>query len=75
MKRILPLLILVALKFCVHAQRLVYSFNRISMDDGIGLQSNKVYSLYQDRNGFIWLGTSNGLQRFDGGKFVTFNPR
>lgn len=49
-----------------------FTFNRISTDDGIGLASNVVYCVYQDTKGFIWVGTANGLQRFDGSKFVQF---
>ena len=49
-----------------------FTFNRISTDDGIGLASNVVYSTYQDKKGFIWAGTANGLQRFDGSKFIRF---
>jgi signal transduction histidine kinase/ligand-binding sensor domain-containing protein len=59
----------------LQAQRFGYAFNRISTDDGLGLQTNRVFSLLQDETGFIWLGTANGLQRFDGGKFVSFDPR
>lgn len=51
-----------------------YAFNRITTDDGMGLSSNSVYSIYQDKKGFIWIGNSNGLQRFDGRKFVQFDP-
>lgn len=46
------------------------TFNRIGTDDGIGLASNVVYATYQDAKGFIWVGTANGLQRFDGSKFI-----
>ncbi len=49
-----------------------YSFTHITTGDGSGLASNVVYSLYQDHKGFIWVGTANGLQRFDGSKFVSF---
>jgi ligand-binding sensor domain-containing protein/two-component sensor histidine kinase len=47
-----------------------FTFNRISIEDGIGLASNVVYCTYQDPKGFIWVGTANGLQRFDGSKFI-----
>jgi hypothetical protein len=47
-----------------------FTFNRLGTDDGIGLASNVVYCTYQDAKGFIWIGTANGLQRFDGSKFV-----
>lgn len=48
------------------------AFTRISTDDGTGLASNVVSSIYQDEKGFIWVGTANGLQRFDGSKFINF---
>ncbi len=31
-----------------------------------GLSHNNVHSLLQDKTGFIWLGTMNGLNRYDG---------
>lgn len=50
-----------------------FTFNRFSTEDGIGLLSNLVSSVYQDEKGFIWVGTANGLQRFDGRKFIQFS--
>ncbi|HEX8278750.1 MAG TPA: two-component regulator propeller domain-containing protein, partial [Segetibacter sp.] len=47
-----------------------FAFTHITTDDGIGLSSNHITSLYQDPKGFIWIGTANGLQRFDGSKFI-----
>ena len=37
-----------------------------------GLPSNTIYSLCNDLNGFIWIGTDAGLCRFDGCKIVTY---
>jgi ligand-binding sensor domain-containing protein/signal transduction histidine kinase len=37
-----------------------------------GLPQNNVTSLLQTREGYLWIGTSNGLARFDGARFVTF---
>jgi len=37
-----------------------------------GLASNYVNNIIQDQNGFIWLATANGLQRYDGNKFSTY---
>jgi signal transduction histidine kinase/ligand-binding sensor domain-containing protein/DNA-binding response OmpR family regulator len=37
-----------------------------------GLPDNFVNALLQDRYGFIWIGTSDGLSRFDGIRFETF---
>jgi ligand-binding sensor domain-containing protein len=41
-----------------------------------GLLSNEVMDVAQDANGFIWIATLSGLQRFDGRRFLTFqhNP-
>jgi signal transduction histidine kinase/ligand-binding sensor domain-containing protein len=36
-----------------------------------GLSQSSVYCLYQDKRGFIWAGTAEGLNRFDGYKFKT----
>src|SRR5688572_33409244 len=37
-----------------------------------GLPQNAVFCLAQDRDGFLWLGTENGLVRFDGVRFEVF---
>lgn len=33
--------------------------------DGSGLSDNRVYALYEDRHGIVWIGTGNGLNRLD----------
>ena len=38
-----------------------------------GLASNVVNCGLQDREGYLWLGTSHGLTRFDGHRFTNFN--
>ena len=37
-----------------------------------GLPSNKVYSINQDKKGYIWLGTEQGLVKYDGNSFQTY---
>lgn len=37
-----------------------------------GLSSNRVSSIIQDSMGFIWIGTNNGLNRFDGLNFKLY---
>ena len=43
---------------------------RLSVSDG--LLSNTIRTMVQDRNGYIWLGTTSGLTRYDGYSFVNF---
>jgi ligand-binding sensor domain-containing protein/DNA-binding response OmpR family regulator len=39
-----------------------------------GLSQNTVRCLLQDKKGFIWIGTLNGLNRYDGRKFIVYRP-
>ena len=39
-----------------------------------GLANNSICYIFQDSKGFIWMGTLNGLSRYDGNSFVTFRP-
>lgn len=45
------------------------SFDEI---DGLGHICN---CLFEDRDGNLWVGTSTGLSRYNGRKFVTFTPK
>ncbi len=40
-----------------------------------GLPQNSVQAILQTKDGYLWLGTQEGLARFDGVKFTTFNRR
>jgi ligand-binding sensor domain-containing protein len=37
-----------------------------------GLSQNMVYSIIQDKTGFMWLGTQDGLNRYNGIEFKIF---
>jgi len=39
-------------------------FKRITINDGLSLSS--VYDIYQDSKGFMWFGTEDGLNKYDG---------
>lgn len=45
-------------------------FSTLSVKDG--LPSNIISGISQDKNDFIWIGTGNGLTRYDGNHFKTF---
>lgn len=51
-----------------------YYFDRLTTKDG--LLDEMVYSVYQDRDGYIWIGSMAGIQRYDGYGFLNFqfNP-
>lgn len=56
---------------CVaHAQLQASSFERYTVQQG--LSDNNVFCITQDDLGYIWLGTENGLNRFDGNIFQSF---
>src|SRR5690606_30182062 len=38
----------------------------------MGLSNNAVASIYQDKRGFMWVGTYDGLNRFDGYDVLVF---
>ncbi len=54
----------------LHAQEPVTQFEHITLDQG--LSDNTVYSIIQDQNGFLWFGTQNGLNKFDGYEITVF---
>lgn len=45
-------------------------FEKYQVEDG--LSQNSILALLQDRNGYIWIGTEDGLNRFDGYSFKKF---
>ncbi len=47
-----------------------YYFRNMAVEDG--LSQNMVYSILQDKTGFIWFGTLDGLNRYDGLRFKIF---
>ncbi|WP_400073748.1 two-component regulator propeller domain-containing protein [Zobellia russellii] len=44
------------------------------LDNNDGLSQNDVVALYQDSYGYIWIGTDDGLNRYDGRNFRKFKP-
>jgi ligand-binding sensor domain-containing protein/serine phosphatase RsbU (regulator of sigma subunit) len=65
--------------FCVFSFLLLYSeiysqghvaFNHLTVEDG--LSQSSVTCIFQDRKGFMWFGTQDGLNRYDGYNFDIF---
>jgi len=45
-------------------------FNHLSIKDG--LSESTVYSILQDHKGFLWIGTGDGLNKYDGYRFTVY---
>jgi ligand-binding sensor domain-containing protein/putative methionine-R-sulfoxide reductase with GAF domain len=66
------LLLFLLTELCTsYAQNDNYIFRHITTTEG--LISNKVTCLYQDHDGYVWIGFQTGLQRFDGIKFKNYS--
>lgn len=48
-------------------------FKHLNVDDG--LSNGRVTSIVQDSIGFIWVGTKNGLNRYDANSFKVYNQK
>ena len=71
MKKIGYIIILFLLHFpCFLKGEESYYFRRFGIDNG--LPHNTVSCIIQDRQGFMWFGTKDGLSRYDGYTFKTF---
>ena len=48
-------------------------FNKINQTKG--LSNDRVSSIVKEKNGFVWIGTENGLNRYDGNKIKIYNKQ
>ncbi|SFB57630.1 sensor histidine kinase [Algoriphagus aquimarinus] len=67
-KLALIFLVLVSFTFSVEAQQ-IPSFNFTTVD---GLPNNAIRSLLVDSRGILWIGTENGVSKFENGGFQNF---
>ncbi|MFO8022763.1 MAG: two-component regulator propeller domain-containing protein, partial [Perlabentimonas sp.] len=65
--KLLLLSLLIFTNICVFAQRNAIEFDRITVEEG--LSQGTVYDIHQDHKGFMWFGTEDGLNRYDGYSF------
>jgi signal transduction histidine kinase/ligand-binding sensor domain-containing protein/DNA-binding NarL/FixJ family response regulator len=47
-------------------------FKHLTIEDG--LSNNVVYAIFQDQWSFLWFGTRDGLNRYDGCRFTAYRP-
>ena len=72
-RKILLICLILYADLSVIAQISDVSFRQITLKDG--LSQTSVFSIYQDYRGFMWFGTFDGLNRYDGvtiKKFLTY---
>jgi ligand-binding sensor domain-containing protein len=61
--------LLLMLPITLYSQQ--HSFKLYNVNDG--LPSSEVFGPYQDRYGYLWVGSTAGLSRFDGRQFVNYS--
>ncbi len=69
--RLLLLAIFAHITVFTHSQSLDF----INFDSNKGLPQNFVYCMAQDHSGYLWIGTGEGLVRYDGINFNTYTVR
>lgn len=55
---------------CILSSAQEYVIQRLTVSDG--LPSDRVNCVYEDSYGYLWVGSSNGLGRYDGKKFTNY---
>lgn len=61
--------------FSLDPQKAITQYMHRVWEKEQGLPQNSVNTILQTHDGYIWLGTQEGLVRFDGVKFTVFNKR
>ena len=69
-KNFILILIILLQCFKLEAQNIHPKFKHINNEDG--LSNSTVESVLQDHRGFMWFGTRNGLNRYDGYEIITY---
>lgn len=74
LKRLFTITLFSSLCLCcysplLHAQ-IPVKFQHLGIEDG--LSQSSVFAITQDGDGFMWFGTRDGLNRYDGYRFVTY---
>lgn len=68
----LLLLLLLLLYLPGYGQQEEKHFRAVSVDKG--LSQSTVFTMQQDTLGFLWMGTQDGLNRYDGKRFTVYRP-
>lgn len=68
--KLLITLIVIGLGHYIYAQPENLRYKYLTVDNG--LSSSTIMCIYQDHKGFIWIGTYDGLNRYDGSSFLHY---
>lgn len=52
----------------------VKGFNLRKINNAENLSSSNIFSFYQDEKGFMWIGTSRGVDIYDGKRIMKYSP-
>jgi ligand-binding sensor domain-containing protein len=74
LNRIILILSLICYR-TLFAQSISESINYINYNIKDGLPSNETYDVFQDSKGFIWIGTDNGVVKYNGKEFKTYTTQ
>lgn len=69
----ITILLVISLASMVYGQDNAIDFDRLNVEHG--LSQNTVYTTIQDHKGFLWMGTDDGLNRYDGYTFRVYTNR
>ncbi len=70
---LLPVTEILSSVTCAEAENFDPIFRRISLEQG--LSQTTIWSMIQDHQGFIWIGTADGLNKYDGYNFTVYRTR
>ena len=68
---VVALLLLISISYTLSAQTL--NLNQFGIEEG--LPQSSVYTMLQDMEGNIWIGTMSGVSKYNGLKFENFNKK
>ncbi len=69
MQKLITFLLMLSGTACFSQPSTLYFRN---LNTGNGLSQNKINCIIQDKRGFTWIGTDDGLNRYDGNRFQIF---
>ena len=66
-------LLITLLSFALIANAQTVNTHNLNIESG--LSSNYIRTIYKDSQGFVWIGTDTGLDRFDGSQITSYAKR